>query len=67
MHFKRVLKSLLHIQIHKTSRENNPPTTFKGPKPHKTAAPSRSLKKADKTGTADVTNQVNRDRDNGTL
>jgi hypothetical protein len=67
MHFKRVLKPLLHIQIHKTSREKHPADTLQGAKAAKMAAPSRSLKKANKTGTVDVTNQVNRDRDNGTL
>ncbi len=67
MHFKRVLKPLLHIETHKTSREKHPADILKGAKPHKTAAPSGSLKKAAKTGTIDVTNTVNRDRDNGTF
>jgi hypothetical protein len=39
MHFKRVLKSLLHIEIHKTSREKQPAGNLQGAKPHKTAAP----------------------------
>jgi hypothetical protein len=32
MHFKRVLKPLLHIQIHKTSREKHPADILQGAK-----------------------------------
>ena len=67
MHFKRVLKPLLHIQIHKTSREKQPADILQGAKTAQDGGPLKEPKKADKTGTTDVTNQGNRDRDNGTL
>jgi hypothetical protein len=45
MHFKRVLKPLLHIQIHKTSREKQPADTLQGAKAAQDGRPFKEPQK----------------------
>lgn len=45
MHFKRVLKPLLHIQTHKTSREEHPADILQGAKAAQDGGPLKEPQK----------------------